>query len=70
MSFHDRHLRVAVETKRSRARINCMKSVLRGINQMSLTTSVPNIHFGSLREDAQKIGSDMRKAITRIERCE
>lgn len=70
MSFHDRHLRVAVETKRSRAPFSRMRAALRGINQITLDPPPPNICFGSLHDDAKKIGADMRGAIKHLQRCE
>lgn len=65
MSYHDRKLISASDTQ-TVARGRGWKSALRGINEITFTPSVPRIRFGSIADDWNAVGGDMRKAMKQV----
>jgi hypothetical protein len=54
MSYHDRKL------------ISASKAALRGVKEITLTPSKPRFHFGSIRDDWNAVGDDMRKSMKQV----
>lgn len=67
MSFHDHRQFSIVGAALTRRHA---RSVLRGIGQITLYPTAPNIRLGSLRGDLKKVGGDMRAAIHQMELCD
>lgn len=67
MTYHDRRLSVpgAASAKPERSRLS---GAFRGINDMSLFPSLPDIKLGSVADDWRAVGGDIRKAMKKFEK--
>jgi len=66
MTFHDRRLSVAKKARRQ-ARV---RAAARGVDLITIWPHSPDFRFGTIGEDWQAVGSDMRKAIADFEVCD
>lgn len=71
MSFHDKRLFDASKACRNvDFRAGRTRAMLRGIREITLNPSRPRFAFGSLRNDFEAIGRDMRNAINSMSDCD
>lgn len=69
MSYHDRKLLGSTKRK-GRVATGRFASLLRGINEMTLSPSAPVFRQGSLRDDQRALAGDMRRAMKQLETSE
>ena len=69
MSYHDRQLKPRTHAL-SKRRHRYVRAFLRGVNDLTLTPTMPIITLGSVGDDWRAVGDDMRGAITQLELCE
>lgn len=65
MSYHDRKL-ISATKAQAGASARVWKSALRGINEITCTPSVPRIRFGTIADDWNAVGGDMRKSMKQV----
>jgi hypothetical protein len=66
MSYLNRDLSICVKGKTRLSRKHWYVSVLRGINEITLKPSRPNIVVGDLGDDWRAVGNDMRRAMRQL----
>lgn len=65
MSYHDRKL-ISATKAQTGVSARVWKSALRGINEITFTPSVPRIRFGTIADDWNAVGGDMRKSMKQV----
>jgi hypothetical protein len=66
MSYHEKILNRIRAERPAQAYVSIRVGILRGIREISISPTRPNISFGSLSGDSKAIGLDMKRALEEI----
>lgn len=66
MSYHEKILDRIRGERPSQTYVSLRVGILRGIREISLNPTRPNISFGSLSGDSKAIGLDMKRVLEEI----